>query len=124
LPTTAASVFVLPAGQWREDVTELIASSRMRSLLEGISQGTGRVVAVVDCPPLLVTSESTALMSIADQLIFVVRANHTQRGTVEEAAAKLDRSKPIHAVLNAWHPLSIAERAYNTKYKDYYGSRE
>ncbi|MFO1456166.1 MAG: hypothetical protein U1F18_07965 [Steroidobacteraceae bacterium] len=124
LPTSAASVFMLPAGQWREEVTELIAGSRMRTLLGALSQSPGRVIVVVDCPPVLVTSEAAALMSVADQLVFVVRAGHTQQGTVEEAAAKLDRSKPIHAVLNAWHPLSIAERAYNTKYKDYYGSRD
>ena len=124
LPTSAASVFVLPAGQWRDEVTELISGSRMRGLLERLSQAPGRVVAVVDCPPVLLTSEAGALMSIADQLVFVVRANHAQQGTVEEAVAKLDRSKTIHAVLNAWRPLSIAERAYNTKYKDYYGSRD
>lgn len=124
LPTSEATVFMIPAGKWREDIAELIASGRMRTLLDGISQAAERPLVVMDCPPLLVTTEAAALMGIADQLLFVVRSGHSQQGTVEEAAAKLDRSKPIHVVLNAWQPLSIAERTYDSKYRDYYGTRE
>lgn len=123
LPTIEPSVYFIPSGQWREDVSELIASNRMRALLESLGQSTGRTIAVLDCPPLLVTSESFALMAAADQLLFVVRANYSQQKTVEEAASKLDRSKAIHVVLNAWQPLSISERAYYSKYQDYYGSK-
>jgi protein-tyrosine kinase len=124
LPTNEASVFVMPAGKWREDIAELVASARMRALLEGISQAADRPLIILDCPPLLVTSEAAALMAIADQTLFIVRAGHSQQSTVEEAAAKLDRGKPIHVVLNAWQPLSIAERTYYSKYRDYYGSGE
>ena len=123
LPTVEPSVFFIPSGKWREDVSELIASARMRTLLESLGQPTGRSIAVLDCPPLLVTSESSALMSVTDQLLFVVRANYSQQSTVEDAASKLDRGKTIHVVLNAWQPLSISERAYYSKYQDYYGSK-
>lgn len=123
LPTVEPSVFFIPAGKWREDVSELVASTRMRALLECLSQPSGRSIAVLDCPPLLVTSEAAALMGVADQLLFVVRANYSQQKTVEDAASKLDRTKPIHVVLNAWQPLSISERAYYSKYQDYYGSK-
>jgi protein-tyrosine kinase len=123
LPTVEPSVFFIPSGKWREDVSELIASARMRALLENLVQPSGRTIAVLDCPPLLVTSESAALMKVADQLLFVVRANYSQQKTVEDAASKLDRGKTIHVVLNAWQPLSISERAYYAKYQDYYGSK-
>jgi Mrp family chromosome partitioning ATPase len=124
LPTSESSVFVMPAGKWREYTAELIASARVQTLLRGISQLAERPLVILDCPPLLVTSEAAALMAIADQALFVVRAGYSQQGTVEEAAAKLDRSKPIHVVLNAWQPLSIAERAYYSKYRDYYDTPE
>ena len=96
----------------------------MRALIEGISQAAERPLIILDCPPLLVTSEAAALMAVADQTLFVVRAGHSHQSTVEEAAAKLDRSKPIHVVLNAWQPMSIAERVYYSKYRDYYGNPE
>ena len=124
LPTSEPSVFFIPSGKWREDISELIASTRMQALFESIGLASGRSIAVLDCPPLLVTSESAALMGVADQLLFVVRANHAQQRTVEDAASKLDRSKVIHVVLNAWRPLSISERAYYSKYQDYYGVRD
>lgn len=100
LPTSAAGLTFLPAGKFRPNATELLSSRRMQKLLDYLSRRNPRQMVLIDSSPLLQTTESRALASIAGQSALVVRAGVTPREAVLDAIATLDASKPTNLILN------------------------
>jgi len=58
---------------------------------------------VIDTPPVLSTSEASALASAAGQVLMVVQAETTQRSEVEAALDMLDSCPMLQLVLNQAH---------------------
>jgi protein-tyrosine kinase len=100
LPTDVAGLSVLPAGQQRDGVTELLASVRMRRLVERLCDARQRRIVLFDSPPLLLSSESRALMSNAGQVLLVVKSGHTPRQAVFTALEHIGDGHPVSLVLN------------------------
>jgi protein-tyrosine kinase len=100
LPTSVRGVSLLPAGRGAETATELLASSRMeRIVAELLSRDPSRIV-VFDSPPLLLTTESRALTTVAGQIVVVVRAEDTAHKAVTDALRFVASDKPIGLILN------------------------
>jgi receptor protein-tyrosine kinase len=112
LHTNVPRLSLLPAGTVRASVTELISSQRMRRLAEDLADAHPGRILIFDSPPLLATAEAQVLAEIMGQIVLVVEACSTAPSAVKEAAAMLDRSKPIGLVLNKSRQLLSA---------DYYG---
>ena len=91
---------ILPAGRKHRQSTELLASDRMRSLMEELAtRYTDRLI-VMDSPPLLVTSEAQAVARQAGQIALVVESGKTTNQHIEDALELLDREKAINLILN------------------------
>jgi exopolysaccharide/PEP-CTERM locus tyrosine autokinase len=100
LPTSERGLFVLPAGRDSATATEFLASSRMENIVaELLSRDPNRIV-LFDSPPLLLTTESRALTSIAGQIVVVVRAEETTHKAVQDALACIGDGKSVGLVLN------------------------
>lgn len=100
LPTDVERLSIMTAGKSRPNATELLASSRMDEVAMVLrSSTTGRIV-LFDSPPLLLTSESKILASIAGQIIVVVRAEETEHNVVLNAIDTLGEDKAVSLVLN------------------------
>jgi protein-tyrosine kinase len=98
--TSIEGLSVLPAGERRANTTELLASARMDAVVSALeSPGEARIV-LFDSGPLLVTSESKIIASIAGQIVLVVRAEITEQGVVDNAISLLDEDKAVSLVLN------------------------
>ena len=67
--------------------------SRVRNITPGS-------LVVMDSPPLLQTSESKVLASVAGQIVLVVRAEETEQGLVLNAVELLGEDKAVNLVLN------------------------
>src|SRR3984885_8831620 len=84
LPTDVDGLSLLGAGQYHESATELRASERMNQVLTRLTVRDPRRIILLDSPPLLLSSESRALVEVAGQVVLVVRAGGTPRRAVLE----------------------------------------
>ena len=98
--TSIPGLHVLPAGSFDENATELLASNRMRTIIEVISKTYSDRIAIFDSPPILVTSEARVLASFMGQIAMVVCDGVTPQNAVLDALEKLDSSKAINLILN------------------------
>jgi protein-tyrosine kinase len=100
LPTSVPGFSILPAGHHTTTATEHLASSRMESVVaELLSRDPTRIV-LFDSPPLLLTTESRALTSLAGQVVVVVRAEETTHKAVLDALACISAGRSVGLVLN------------------------
>ena len=111
LPTDVDGLSVLPAGRRHEAATELLASARMDQVITRLAACDPRRIILLDSPPLLLSSESRALVQIAGQVVLVVRAGATPRRAVEEAIGYVGQGKPLGLVLNQ-SLLALSEGYY------------
>lgn len=100
IPTTVRGVSILPAGRGADTATELLASARMERLIADLLSGDPSRIIVFDSPPLLLTTESRALTSIAGQIVVVVRAEETAHKAVLDALKYVGEGKPVGLILN------------------------
>lgn len=115
MPTDVPGLSILPAGKYSNMATELLASTRMEQILaQLIARDPNRVV-LLDSPPLLLTSESRVLASIAGQIVLVVRAGVTPQHVVLDTIDLLDEDKFVGLVLNQ------SNKSGRSDYYDYYG---
>jgi exopolysaccharide/PEP-CTERM locus tyrosine autokinase len=111
LPTDVDGMSMLPAGQYHESATELLASARMNEVLTRLTARDPRRIILLDSPPLLLSSESRALVEIAGQVVLVVRAGGTPRRAVQEAIGYVGEDKPLGLVLNQ-SQMALSEGYY------------
>ncbi len=116
LRTNVESLSVIPAGKPNHMSTELLASTRMKRLVEEISKRYPDRIIVFDAPPVLATTESSILARHADQIIFVVEAEGTRRSAVKSALDLISTCPNIGLVLNKARPQFGA-----TQFGSYYG---
>ena len=120
--TDVPGLELLPAGPPDSHATELLASRRMRAIVEELStRYTDRVV-IFDSPPLLVTSEARVLAMSVGQIAMVVRAGKTPQPAVLDALDSLDDSKAINLILNEVH-ADVAGEGYGAYGTYGYGHR-
>lgn len=100
LPTDVPGLQILPAGRRSETATELLASHRMDELVAQLAARDPARIALIDSPPLLLTTESRALAQSVGQIVLVVRAGVTPQQAVLDAIEKLGEGRPISLVLN------------------------
>jgi protein-tyrosine kinase len=98
--TNLSGLSLLPAGTPAENATELFSSMRMRSIASSLITSQPRRLVLLDAPPLLITSESRALIRVAGQVVLVVRAGKTPLHAVQEMVRFFDDRKMVGLVLN------------------------
>jgi Mrp family chromosome partitioning ATPase len=100
LATDIPNLSVLSAGTRSEQSTELLASSRMTTLLQELSRRNPARIILFDSSPLLLTTESRALAHVAGQIVIVVRADHTPQEVLLDAISYLPENSNTFLVLN------------------------
>lgn len=110
---------IIPAGRPHVLSTELFAGSKAGAVLQEISQRYQDRIIVVDAPPVLATSEPTALALHVGQIVFVVDAQKSTKSAINEALSLINVCPNIGFVLNkAEFQLGAARFG---SYYDYYG---
>lgn len=98
LKVDGAALDVLPVRGTPSNPSELLASARMRTLLEELARRYDRVI--LDTPPTLALPDAKILSEIADGVVLVVRADSTPQADLEAALDVLDRRRVLGLVLN------------------------
>jgi len=114
LKTNVDRLSILPAGTAHDRAPELLASDAMARLLQDLATRYADRIILFDSPPLLATTESRALASHMGQIVVVVEADRTPRGTVEDALSKVESCPVVMTVLN---------KAVESELGSYYGYR-
>jgi capsular exopolysaccharide synthesis family protein len=108
---------VITTGPLPPNAAELLGSSRMRAVLERLTEAAAFVI--IDSPPLQAVTDAAILSSLVDGTVLVVDAGHTRRGAVRngrEALAKVG-ARVLGVTLNRMSE-SMSGDYY---YYDYYG---
>jgi protein-tyrosine kinase len=98
--TDVPGLAVLPAGQFVENATELLASSRMAQIAARLVARYPRRLVLFDSSPLLGSSQTHALARLPGQIALVVRAGVTPRQAILEALSLVDEAKVQGFILN------------------------
>jgi receptor protein-tyrosine kinase len=98
--TDMKGLSILPAGAPRSDANELLSGSRMENIVQQLVSRFSQRIVIFDTPPLLQTSESKALASMAGQIVLVIKAESTSQGAVAEALQVLGGEKTVNLILN------------------------
>jgi succinoglycan biosynthesis transport protein ExoP len=106
---------VLTTGPLPPNPAELLASQRMRVVLERL--GAAADLVIVDSPPVQAVADAAILSSFLDSTVLVVEAGRSRKRAVRQAREALARAdaRVLGAVLNG-----VPERA-RADYAEYYG---
>jgi exopolysaccharide/PEP-CTERM locus tyrosine autokinase len=100
LPTDVPNLSLFPAGTHSERATELLASERMIEAMSWLLSRDERRIFIFDSPPLLLSTEATALADVAGQIVVVVRAESTEYHVLLDALKRLPEGCSPSLVLN------------------------
>lgn len=115
LRTDTPGLSILPAGKQIETATELLASERMQDVVAMLSSRERRRVVLFDSPPLLLSTESVALLSSVGQIVMVVRAGQTSHKAILDALDIMGEGRRISLILNqCTAPPSAGYYGYGT----------
>ena len=123
--TDDPNFYVMTAGRTPPNPSELLASDRMRRLVENLASGPFDWV-IIDTPPVLAVTDAVVISPLVSGVTFVLGAEMTRRRLAERAVQMLTVSKPrvIGAVLNRVNfdrNKYYYSRYYGSQYKSYYG---
>jgi protein-tyrosine kinase len=116
LDTDVPQLCVLPAGARSVSDTELLASDRARTILDGLASANPRRIVIFDSPPALAASPASVLALHAGQVMLVVRADQTSESDLRAAVGILDGCEHIQLVLN-----SVSFQPGGRRFGSYYG---
>jgi protein-tyrosine kinase len=111
----------IPAGTTHRHATELLASDKMRVLVQEMAERYDDRVIIFDSPPLLAVSESSVLANHMGQIVVVVEAEKTPQGALMDALGRIDDTSKIAGMVLNKGPGTRRGYGYGYGYGDGYG---
>lgn len=108
---------LLPAGRSVKNPTEILASHRMRGLMEEVKHRYADRYVIIDAPPVLPFAETMSMSSMVDAVLFVAREGVA---SVEDIRNSLDNLKDS-TVLGIVYNDARIERSFGHYYRYSYG---
>ena len=121
--TSIKGFSILPAGQHADGGSEMLISNRMTEILRRLLADNPRRIILLDSSPLLITSESRALMKVAGQVLLVVRVGQTPTQAAKDALELVGAEGVGGIVLNEAR-LSLTESFYGYGSYGSYGNEK
>ena len=113
-----AGLHLLPGGEARSDVAELISGPKFKEILREAREIFDYII--IDAPPLGIFTDATVLINQADGAMLVIRAGRTRYAQVDRVLENLPRDRMLGVVLNQSEDV-MDETHYNY---GYYGKRK
>jgi capsular exopolysaccharide synthesis family protein len=108
-----AGLHLLPGGEARNDVAELISGPTFKEILRQAREMFDYVI--IDAPPLGIFTDATVLINHADGAILVIRAGRTRYSALDRVLETLPRERMLGVVLNQSEEV-LDETHYNYGY--------
>jgi capsular exopolysaccharide synthesis family protein len=93
-----AGLYLLPGGQARDDVAELLSGPSYERLMTEVRRMFDYII--IDAPPLGIFTDANVLMNRADAALIVVRSGKTRYAFVDRLLEQIPREKLLGVVLN------------------------
>src|SRR6185436_3786003 len=93
-----AGLYLLPGGQPRDDVAELLSGPSYARILTEVRRMFDFII--IDAPPLGIFTDANVLMSRADGAMLVVRAGKTRYSVIDKLLEQIPRERLLGIVLN------------------------
>ena len=93
-----AGLYLLPGGQARDDVAELLSGPSYARLLTDVRKMFDYII--IDAPPLGIFTDANVLMNRADAALLVVRSGKTRYTLIDKLLEQIPREKLLGVVLN------------------------
>ena len=111
-----SGLHILPGGNARTDVAELISGPRFKEILREAREMFDYVI--IDAPPLGIFTDATVLINHADGALLVVRANKTRYSVIDRLLEPLPKDRLLGVVLNQSEDV-LEESHYSYGYYNY-----
>ncbi len=111
-----AGLHILPGGEARTDVAELISGPKFKDILTEARAMFDYII--IDAPPLGIFTDATVLINQADGALLVVRANRTRYSLLDRILDPLPKERFLGVVLNQSEDV-LSESDYNYGYYNY-----
>ena len=108
-----AGLHLLPGGEARNDVAELLSGPKFKDILREARNIFDYII--IDAPPLGIFTDATLLINQADAAMLVVRAGKTRYSAVDSILETLPRDRMLGVVLNESEEV-LDETHYNYGY--------
>ncbi len=108
-----AGLHLLPGGEARSDVAELISGPKFKEILREAKEMFDYVI--IDAPPLGIFTDANVLINHADGAMLVIRAGRTRYSAVDRILESLPRNRMLGVVLNQSEDV-MDESHYNYGY--------
>jgi len=109
---------LISGGRTIQNSTELLASERMKSLVEEMKNRYPDRSVLFDAPPVLLGADTLALASLVDCILMVVNEGKTTMRDVKKAVDMLPKDKILGFVMNRQRTGMGSKNGY---YKNYLG---
>ncbi len=117
--TDIPKLSVLAAGRQANNDTEMLASARTKTVLDGLADNHPSRIIIFDSAPALAASPASVLALNVGQVMMVVRADRTTESELRDALALVDGCPNISLLLN-----SSSYFGSNHSFGSYYGQGE
>lgn len=111
-----SGLHILPGGEARQDVAELISGPKFKEILREAREMFDYII--IDAPPLGIFTDATVLINQADAAMIVIRANRTRYSALERLLEPLPKERLLGVVLNQSEAV-MDESHYNYGYYNY-----
>lgn len=108
------NLFVLGAGEFRPDASELLDSPFGRAIFQTLRKRFHYVV--LDCPPIGSIADYDVVQAAADGVVVVLRPDHTNRGAALEILSSVPKEKMLGVVMNHVKPWFLWRNTHASYY--------
>lgn len=108
-----AGLHILPGGEARTDVAELLSGPKFKEILRQARDTFDYII--IDAPPLGIFTDANVLINQADAAMLVIRAGRTRYATLDRILEQLPRDRMLGVVLNQSEDV-MSETHYNYGY--------
>ncbi len=118
--TILPELFILPAGTPPPNPAELLASAKMKDVLEELRKQYDHIV--IDSPPTLSVTDAVVISTSADAVVLVIRSGHTTKPALRRARdILLQVNARVCGVLVNAVDLNSPDYYYHYEYQGKYG---